>query len=102
MMAFFLLHWLLNATTEDQTKAISNYFAPASVSESTSGAGGVLGGRTFGEGALPSKGGAPAVFLAVLPTSHVAQREGVGGGEYRQHVGRLHGGVWSVDHGVAR
>src|SRR3546814_19537193 len=58
MMAFFLLLWLLNATTEDQKKAISNYFAPASVSESTSGAGGVLGGRTFGEGALPSMGGA--------------------------------------------
>ena len=33
MMAFFLLMWLLNATTEDQRTAISNYFAPASVSK---------------------------------------------------------------------
>lgn len=44
MMAFFLLMWLLNATTEDQRAAISNYFAPASVSESMSGSGGVMGG----------------------------------------------------------
>src|SRR3546814_11531810 len=41
-----------------------------------SGAGGVLGGRTFGEGALPSMGGAPAVFLSVPPNPTVAEREG--------------------------
>ena len=28
MMAFFLLLWLLNATTEDQKEGISNYFEP--------------------------------------------------------------------------
>mgnify|MGYP001209607336 CR=1 FL=1 len=46
MMAFFLLLWLLNVTTDEQKNAISNYFDPtaAKVSESTSGAGGVLGG----------------------------------------------------------
>ena len=31
MMAFFLLLWLLNATTQEQRKGISDYFAPASV-----------------------------------------------------------------------
>ena len=30
MMAFFLLMWLLNATTEKQRKGLSDYFAPAS------------------------------------------------------------------------
>jgi chemotaxis protein MotB len=44
MMAFFLLLWLLNATTEEQRTGISNYFAPGSVSKETSGAGGLLGG----------------------------------------------------------
>lgn len=46
MMAFFLLLWLLNVTTQEEKDAISNYFDPThkKVSESQSGAGGVLGG----------------------------------------------------------
>ncbi len=68
MMAFFLLMWLLNATTEDQRTAISNYFAPASVSKSTSGAGGVLGGRTLdAEGAMASNSSTPGIILGVRP-----------------------------------
>jgi chemotaxis protein MotB len=47
MMAFFLLLWLLNVTTQDQKKAIANYFDPTSSSESTSGSGGVLGGQSM-------------------------------------------------------
>src|SRR5262245_7738969 len=57
MMAFFLLLWLLNVTTEDQRNAISNYFDPThpKVSEMTSGAGGVMGGLTTApEGAMTS------------------------------------------------
>ena len=48
MMAFFLLMWLLNATTEEQRKGISEYFdpTPMEVSNTTSGAGGVMGGLT--------------------------------------------------------
>jgi chemotaxis protein MotB len=57
MMAFFLLLWLLNATTQEQRKGISDYFAPASVSRSTSGAGAVLGGTTITkDGALNNRG----------------------------------------------
>lgn len=55
MMAFFLLLWLLNVTTEEQKNAISNYFDPSApqVSESTSGAGGVMGGLSVqSEGAM--------------------------------------------------
>jgi chemotaxis protein MotB len=49
MMAFFLLLWLLNVTTDEQKNAISNYFDPThpKISESESGAGGVLGGLTM-------------------------------------------------------
>ncbi|MBT3557030.1 MAG: flagellar motor protein MotB [Rhodospirillales bacterium] len=49
MMAFFLLLWLLNAVPQESLEGISNYFAPVSVSESTSGSGGVLGGKVMSE-----------------------------------------------------
>ncbi len=55
MMAFFLLLWLLNVSTDEQLNAISNYFDPThpKVSDSTSGAGGVLGGLSVApEGAM--------------------------------------------------
>lgn len=58
MMAFFLLMWLLNVTTKEEKNAISDYFNPAHpmVSNTTSGAGGVLGGLTMSaEGAMASQ-----------------------------------------------
>ncbi len=51
MMAFFLLMWLLGATTEDQRKSIAEYFKPTSHSNVTlselSGAGGIMGGQSI-------------------------------------------------------
>lgn len=47
MMAFFLLLWLISMTTPEQKKGLADYFAPASLSESSSGAGGVLAGNAF-------------------------------------------------------
>lgn len=49
MMAFFLLLWLLNVSTDEQREAISNYFDPThpSVSTRESGAGGVMGGLSM-------------------------------------------------------
>jgi len=41
--------WLLNSVTQEQLEGISNYFAPVSVSQSTSGAGDILGGKTISE-----------------------------------------------------
>ncbi|MBF0355475.1 MAG: flagellar motor protein MotB [Alphaproteobacteria bacterium] len=68
MMAFFLLLWLLNAVTEEQLKGISNYFAPQTVSRTTSGAGGILGGQVMGqEGAMPQNSSAPTVNLELPP-----------------------------------
>lgn len=48
MMAFFLLLWLLNVTTDVQKRGIADYFDPTLASRSTSGAGGVLGGTAIG------------------------------------------------------
>lgn len=48
MMAFFLLLWLVNATTEQQRTGIAEYFNPTnSLSRSFSGAGQPFGGRTL-------------------------------------------------------
>ncbi len=69
MMAFFLLLWLLNAVTEEQLQGIADYFAPTTVSESTSGAGGMLGGKTVGEGAMESQGTTPSFALSLPPPS---------------------------------
>ncbi|HYD17965.1 MAG TPA: flagellar motor protein MotB [Patescibacteria group bacterium] len=57
MMAFFLLLWLLNVTTDEQKAMISAYFAPADprIATSTSGSGGVMGGTTMSpDGAMTS------------------------------------------------
>ena len=47
MMAFFLLMWLINATTEEQRRGIADYFNPTNVlSRSESGTGRPFGGQT--------------------------------------------------------
>lgn len=47
MMAFFLLMWLLNATTEDQRKGLADYFSPSIPVHRTSGGGdGPFGGTS--------------------------------------------------------
>jgi chemotaxis protein MotB len=56
MMAFFLLMWLINTTSPEQKKGIADYFAPASVSETTSGAGGILHGTSLGQDGSKSVG----------------------------------------------
>ncbi|MBX9696847.1 MAG: OmpA family protein [Alphaproteobacteria bacterium] len=47
MMAFFLLMWLLNATSEEQRRGISNYFGPSGDYLGAGGSGGMLAGRTL-------------------------------------------------------
>ncbi|MBV9861383.1 MAG: OmpA family protein [Alphaproteobacteria bacterium] len=49
MMAFFLLLWLLNVTTDIQKRGIADYFQATLASQSHSGAGGVLGGVSIGQ-----------------------------------------------------
>ena len=58
MMAFFLLMWLLNATTEKQRKGISDYFNPTIPVNRISGGGdGVFGGDSvFSEETMANTG----------------------------------------------
>ena len=56
MMAFFLLMWLINTTDPEQKRGIAEYFAPASVSSTTSGSGGILGGTSLGDDGAKSSG----------------------------------------------
>ncbi|MAK62180.1 MAG: chemotaxis protein MotB [Ponticaulis sp.] len=56
MMAFFLLMWLINTTSPEQKRGIADYFAPAAVSSSTSGTGGVLGGTAISTEGSRSQG----------------------------------------------
>ncbi|WP_419904143.1 flagellar motor protein MotB [Kiloniella sp.] len=69
MMAFFLLMWLLNATTEEQKTGIADYFAPSSnISKSTSGSDGLLGGRSISQkGALVSEFSSIGVQMQLPP-----------------------------------
>ncbi len=62
MMAFFLLMWLLNATTEAQRTGLADYFTPSNaMSRSSSGSGQPFGGHTpFDNGALVSDRGMEA------------------------------------------
>jgi chemotaxis protein MotB len=78
MMAFFLLMWLLNATTEDQRKGLADYFSPNStLSHNSSGTGQPFGGRTaFTEGAMVSDLGTPQVTVGQRPViDHVDEDE---------------------------
>ncbi len=64
MMAFFLLMWLLNATTEAQRKGLADYFTPANAfSHNSSGSGEPFGGHTpYDSGSEVSDKGAQAVI----------------------------------------
>ncbi len=58
MMAFFMLMWLLNATTEQQRSGIADYFSPTIPIHRISGGGeGAFGGESiFSEDTLPRNG----------------------------------------------
>ena len=88
MMAFFLLMWLLNATTEDQRIALATYFTPTiSISNTSGGGDGALGGDTiFAEDTLAQMGtGAtdirPTEARAARGDSGAAPLEQTGSGE---------------------
>jgi chemotaxis protein MotB len=65
MMAFFLLLWLLNVTTDEQKRGIADYFEPSITwHKAASGANGVLAGQAVGtEGAQTMAAAAPAVSM---------------------------------------
>jgi chemotaxis protein MotB len=85
MMAFFLLMWLLNATTEKQRKGIADYFSPTIAMARVSGGGnGPLGGDSvFAENTLPRMG--------TGATSLQAQQGNAAMGTYTQGEGKSEG-----------
>lgn len=82
MMAFFMLMWLLNATTEKQRKGLADYFTPTIAIARVSGGGdGAFGGDSmFSEQVLPQSG---TGGLVELPPSDFeeAGASGAQGGE---------------------
>ncbi len=69
MMAFFLLMWLLSATTDEQRKGLAEYFSPNNaLSVGSSGIGQPFGGRTpFSHGARVSDLGTVQVTVGQRP-----------------------------------
>jgi chemotaxis protein MotB len=56
MMAFFLLMWLINTTTPEQKRGIADYFSAQSISQTSSGAGGILGGKVLAQASARAGG----------------------------------------------
>jgi len=77
MMAFFLLMWLLNATSEEQRRGIADYFSPTHIlAQGASGSGQPFGGRTANsEGAMVSDAGMVRVDQATRPLDHDPEEE---------------------------
>jgi chemotaxis protein MotB len=78
MMAFFLLMWLLNATTEAQRKGLADYFTPANaLSRASSGTGQPFGGHTpYDQGTLVSDKGAETLIQGRAPPPPDEETEG--------------------------
>ena len=70
MMAFFLLMWLINTTSPEQKRGIADYFAPASVSATTSGSGGILAGTALGNECTKQNGSQSIVQDASPDSRH--------------------------------
>jgi chemotaxis protein MotB len=77
MMAFFMLMWLLGATTEKQRKGIADYFNPTVTVNRTSGGGaGVFGGDSvFAEDTL-SRSGTGAGLIAQRDAAQTGTAQG--------------------------
>ncbi|MFK3889727.1 flagellar motor protein MotB [Sphingomonas sp. NPDC079357] len=82
MMAFFLLLWLLGATTEKQRKGIADYFAPTLIDKKRVGIGGngMFGGEslTSKEKIGPKAGTSDLHALALVTTDPVGEAKGFG------------------------
>src|ERR1700722_15527338 len=78
MVAFFLLMWLLNATTEGQRQGLADHLRPDSVLWlNSAGTGQPLGGRTaFSDGAMLSDLGSPEVTVGKQPVVDQPEDDG--------------------------
>ncbi|KMS54296.1 flagellar motor protein [Novosphingobium barchaimii LL02] len=80
MMAFFLLLWILGATTEKQRKGIADYFSPTLVKNRKSGTGsgtGLLGGTSLtAQDKLPHPGGSGNKAITIPRDATGGPKEG--------------------------
>lgn len=67
MMAFFLLLWLLNVTTDSQKQGISELFEPESITQSDQAgqSGALMGLALSARGAMKSSGSPPSVSIPI-------------------------------------
>jgi chemotaxis protein MotB len=85
MMAFFLLLWLLNVTTDEQKSGIADYFAPTTATFSRSGSGDVFAGLTVSiDGAKTSD----ATAAVVIEVENEAPPEDVSEQALREELAR--------------
>jgi chemotaxis protein MotB len=85
MMAFFLLMWLLGATTEKQRKALADYFAPTLVTQKQDSAGGsgFFGGDSIvSADKYPNRAGQTGTRSMTIP------RDATGGPKEASGVGK--------------
>lgn len=83
MMAFFLLMWLLGATTEKQRKALADYFSPTLIDfkQNSAGSNGLLGGNAINQqDNYPNRSGQTGTRSMTIPVDAVGGQQ-VGTGE---------------------
>jgi chemotaxis protein MotB len=86
MMAFFLLMWLLGATTEKQRKGLADYFTPTLIQtkEGSAGSNGMFGGDSMtGKENYPTTGGQGNLAITI-PRDATGTRD-VGGKAMKDH-----------------
>ncbi len=71
MMAFFLLMWLINATTEEQKRGIAEYFSPVpgAIGQTTGGNGFFKGDTVTSDGKMVNQNAPPSVTIPIPATS---------------------------------
>ena len=80
MMAFFMLMWLLNATTEKQRKGLADYFSPTiPISRISGGGSGAFGAESVFSDAAMAFNGSAAASAAAMAEAEGAASAGAGG-----------------------
>ena len=87
MMAFFLLMWLLGATTEKQRKSIADYFSPTLVEtkRESAGSNGLLGGSSLTDrDSYPHKASQTGTRALTVPLDAQGGPDAGGGSQLRK------------------
>ena len=87
MMAFFLLMWLLGATTEKQRKSIADYFSPTLVEtkRESAGSNGLLGGSSLTDrDSYPHKAAQTGTRALTVPLDAQGGPDAGGGSQLRK------------------